>query len=77
MPRLFKALFMLALALGIASTIVASTHQTSTSAEAADATGRFGLYGTWNEGEEPVTPFLPLPDAGTAAESQQNNGVRG
>jgi hypothetical protein len=64
MRKLPGVLLLIALALGLVSTLAASTHHVPVPTAASEAVGWFGLYGSWNEGEEPITPFLPLPEWG-------------
>jgi len=63
MGMVSKALLLIALALGLVSTLAASTYHDSVPTVTNEAVGWFGLYGGWNEGE-PITPFLPLPECG-------------
>ena len=64
MWNLLKACLLIAVALGLASTLAASTHHVPAPTVTNEAIGWFGLYGGWSEGDEPITPFLPLPECG-------------
>ena len=72
MRKVLKVLLLIALALGLASTLAASADHMPLPAVSSETIGLFGLYGGWNEDEQANTPLLPLPECGYCGRGKFN-----